>query len=66
VDVAEQLHALARLCDGRVERRAVAAGGTVGDGVEVLSGIRPGERIVLDPPADLADGDRVRVREGNA
>jgi RND family efflux transporter MFP subunit len=52
--------------DGRVERRAVAAGGTVGDGVEVLSGIRPGERIVLDPPADLADGDRVRVREGNA
>jgi RND family efflux transporter MFP subunit len=52
--------------DGRVERRAVSAGGTVGDGVEVLSGLRPGERVVLDPPADLADGDRVRVREGNA
>ena len=49
--------------DGRVERRAVAAGGTVGDGVEVLSGLRPGERIVIDPPPGLADGDRVRVRE---
>jgi RND family efflux transporter MFP subunit len=49
--------------DGRVERRAVAAGGTVGDGVEVLSGLRPGERVVIDPPPGLADGDRVRVRE---
>ena len=49
--------------DGRVERRAIAAGGTVGDGVEVLSGLRAGERIVLDPPPGLADGDRVRVRE---
>jgi len=49
--------------DGRVERRAVAVGGTVGDGVEVLSGLRPGERIVIAPPPDLADGDRVRVRE---
>jgi RND family efflux transporter MFP subunit len=50
--------------DGRVERRAVATGGTTGDGVEVLSGLRIGERVVLDPPADLADGDPVRLREG--
>jgi RND family efflux transporter MFP subunit len=49
--------------DGRAERRAVAVGGTGGDGVEVLSGLRPGERVVIDPPPDLADGDRVRVRE---
>ena len=51
--------------DGRVERRAVAAGGTTGDGVEVLSGLRAGERVVLDPPSDLADGDPIRVREGS-
>jgi RND family efflux transporter MFP subunit len=50
------------LRDERVERRAVALGGTAGDGVEVLSGVRAGERIVLDPPADLADGGRVRPR----
>jgi RND family efflux transporter MFP subunit len=49
--------------DGRVERRAVSTGGTVGDSVEVLSGLRAGERIVLDPPPELADGDRVRERE---
>jgi RND family efflux transporter MFP subunit len=48
--------------DGRVERRAVAVGGTGGDGVEVLSGVRAGETVVLDPPPDLADGSRVRRR----
>jgi RND family efflux transporter MFP subunit len=50
------------LRDDRVERRAVAAGATTGDAVEVLSGLRPGDRIVLDPPADLTDGQRVRPR----
>jgi RND family efflux transporter MFP subunit len=49
--------------DGRVERRAVAVGGTVGDEVEVLSGLRSGDRVVLAPPADLSDGSRVRSRD---
>lgn len=53
------------LRDDRVERRAVAVGGMAGDGIVVLSGLRAGERIVLDPPPDLADGDRVRAREKN-
>jgi len=52
------------LRDGKVERRAVAVGGTAGADVEVLSGIRSGERVVLDPPPELADGDRVRLRNG--
>jgi RND family efflux transporter MFP subunit len=52
------------LRDGKVERRAVAVGGTAGADVEVLSGIRSGERVVLDPPPELADGDRVRLRTG--
>ena len=52
------------LRDGKVERRAVAVGGTAGADVEVLSGIRSGERVVLDPPPQLADGDRVRLRNG--
>jgi RND family efflux transporter MFP subunit len=44
-----------------VERRAVSVGGSSGDTVEVLSGVRSGDRVVVDPPADLADGSRVRV-----
>lgn len=48
--------------EDRVERRAVAVGGTAGDDVEVLSGLRVGDRIVLDPPTELSDGSRVRLR----
>ncbi len=50
------------LRDDRVERRAVSVGGATGDGIEVLSGLRAGESVVLDPPADLGDGSRVRAR----
>jgi hypothetical protein len=50
------------LRDGVVERRAVAVGGMVGDEVEVLSGVRPGDRLVVNPPAELGDGSRVRAR----
>ena len=42
-----------------VERRAVSLGGRAADVVEVLAGLREGERVVVDGPADLADGDRV-------
>ena len=50
------------LKDDRVERRAVRAGLETGDEVEVLSGLTPGERVVVDAPPQLKDGDRVRVR----
>jgi RND family efflux transporter MFP subunit len=50
----------------RVERRAVSLGGAAGDRVEVASGLRAGERVVIEPPEGLADGDRVRVAEGAA
>ncbi|MDH5835291.1 efflux RND transporter periplasmic adaptor subunit [Luteimonas kalidii] len=43
--------------DGNVvERREVEAGGTIGDAREVTSGLAPGETVVVDPPAELADG----------
>ncbi len=45
--------------DGRVSLRYVRTGAPAGDGlVEVRSGLEPGERVVLDPPADLAAGTR--------
>ncbi|MFZ5496235.1 MAG: efflux RND transporter periplasmic adaptor subunit [Verrucomicrobiota bacterium] len=49
--------------DGRVERRAVTLSGPP-DGDAVLSaGVSPGERVVLDPPANLTDGAAVEERK---
>jgi multidrug efflux pump subunit AcrA (membrane-fusion protein) len=31
--------------------------------IVVRSGLRAGEQVVLDPPAGLSDGDRIRIRE---
>jgi RND family efflux transporter MFP subunit len=45
-----------------VERRAVKTGGTDGDRLEVLAGLSGGDRVVVSPPADLADGGLVRIR----
>jgi len=50
------------LREDRVERRAVSAGLTTGDQVEVLSGLNAGERVVVDGPAALKDGDKVKVQ----
>ena len=47
--------------DNRVERRAVRTGLEQGDVVEVLSGISAGEQVVINPPATLKDGDRIRI-----
>jgi len=48
--------------DSRVERRALRLGPAKDDRVEVASGLTPGEKIVLEPPAALKDGDRVVVK----
>jgi len=51
--------------NGTVERRAVrlaAAGPASGAQVELLAGLVGGERVVVEGPEDLADGDAVRVR----
>jgi len=45
----------------RVERRAVSAVPD-GDGVLVTAGLGGGERVVVEGPADLADGQRVELR----
>ena len=45
-----------------VERRAVRTGGSDGDRLEVVGGLRPGEQVVMAPPADLANGARVRIK----
>jgi RND family efflux transporter MFP subunit len=49
------------VADGKAVRRTVELGRTLGDDREVLSGLAGGDTVVVDPPADLADGAAVRV-----
>jgi hypothetical protein len=48
--------------EDRVERRAVTVGDENGGQVDVLSGLTAGERVVLDAPATMKDGDRIKVQ----
>ncbi len=41
----------------------VETGQALGDMLEIVRGVQAGERVVLAPPATLADGDRVAVRQ---
>jgi len=50
------------LANGRVERRAVKAGAATGSDVEIEGGLVAGERVVVEGPADLADGARAEAR----
>jgi RND family efflux transporter MFP subunit len=45
-----------------VDRRAVKTGGLDGDRLEVLAGLRGGERVVVSPPPGLASGAKVVVK----
>lgn len=47
--------------DDRVGRRTVRTGIVGQEYVEIVSGIAEGERVVVDPPEDLEDRDRVRL-----
>lgn len=48
------------LRDGRVERRAVTSGETRNGTTTIVAGLTPGERVVVEGPADLADGDEIK------
>lgn len=50
------------LRDGKVERRAVTLGAARGGEVEVLAGVVPGDRLVVEGPTNLRDGQKVRAR----
>ena len=50
--------------EGKVERRRVTLGQSLGGEHQVLSGLRAGERVVLSPPDALQDGAAVKLAEG--
>ena len=45
-----------------VERRAVQVGGTDGDRLEITAGLRGGDRVVISPPPELAEGRPIVVK----
>ena len=50
----------------RAELRTLKLGRALGGDREVLSGLSAGETVVLDPPAELQDGGKVRKAEAEA
>ena len=50
--------------DSTVSVRPVKLGVTDGDHVEVLSGLAPGDRIVIDGADKLRDGAKIVIRVG--
>lgn len=51
--------------DSRIRFAKVIPGRDYGSTMEILGGVNPGDRIVLNPSDDLADGTKVRVGTAN-
>jgi multidrug efflux pump subunit AcrA (membrane-fusion protein) len=47
---------------GIARSRFVTLGQNTPDGVEILSGLNPGERVVFPVPDGVSDGTKVEVR----
>ncbi len=50
--------------DGRAVRRQVKTGGVTPQGMRVEDGLYGGEDLIVNPPQDLAEGSRVRAKQG--
>ena len=50
------------LLDGKAVRRAVKTGAVSGQGVRIEQGLIGGEDLIVNPPAGLKDGDKVRQK----
>jgi len=48
--------------DGKADERIVTVGETVGDQIEITSGIAKGELVAAAPKGHLTDGTPVRAR----
>jgi HlyD family secretion protein len=49
--------------DGKAMRKQVVVSATTPEGVQVDSGLIGGEDVVLNPPADMKDGQKVRQKQ---
>lgn len=46
-----------------VKKAFVTVGGKLGDMMEVKDGLKPSDRVVIKPPAGLADGSKIKIAE---
>ncbi|HEX4265152.1 MAG TPA: efflux RND transporter periplasmic adaptor subunit [Verrucomicrobiae bacterium] len=46
---------------GKVEMRTVKIGRDFGETLEIVGGVKPGDRVIVNPPDSLASGTTVRV-----
>jgi multidrug efflux pump subunit AcrA (membrane-fusion protein) len=58
---ADGLHVLV-VENGIVHSRKITEVRDLGAEVEVSDGVKPGDQVVLTPPVNLGDGEKVRVR----
>ena len=49
--------------DDKAERRAVKVASTDGDNARLASGVADGETVIVEAPAELKDGDKVKVKK---
>jgi HlyD family secretion protein len=49
--------------DGHARKRTIQSGGSSGQGVLVNSGLIGGEELIVNPPADLKDGQRITAKK---
>jgi HlyD family secretion protein len=49
--------------NGKAERRAIKTEGNGADTVNVIAGLSAGDRVIVDPPATLAEGNSVKERK---
>jgi HlyD family secretion protein len=50
------------IANGRAVKRTVRTGATTPQGVHIEDGLNGGEDLIVNPPADLKDGDKVRQK----
>ncbi|HEY1690707.1 MAG TPA: efflux RND transporter periplasmic adaptor subunit [Polyangiaceae bacterium] len=55
-DMSSRVYVVAQ---SQIQERLVQVGETVGDDVAILQGVKPGEKVVVSPNADVRDGARV-------
>jgi HlyD family secretion protein len=48
--------------DGKAIRRRVQIAGTTPQGARIIQGLTGGEELILNPPANLNDGQRIRIK----